>query len=98
MLESHLANHGAISDAGNVLSGKRQECVHDETMRRADADEASRVLAKIKTCQLHDHLQALRWDLGGPQSEPIGIKSIQLRADGSNMVDQAQLLGSVPLR
>lgn len=49
MLESHLANHGAISDAGNVLSGKRQECVHDETMRRADADEASRVLAKIKT-------------------------------------------------
>jgi hypothetical protein len=41
VLESHLANHGAIGDAGNVLCGEGQECVHDETVRRADANEAS---------------------------------------------------------
>ena len=38
VLESHLANHGAIGDAGNVLCGEGQESVHDETMCRADAN------------------------------------------------------------
>ena len=49
VLESHLANHGAASDAGKVLCGECQECVHNETMRRADADETRWELAGMKT-------------------------------------------------
>lgn len=48
MLEGHLANHGAASNAGEVLCGECQECVHDETMRRADADETRWALARMK--------------------------------------------------
>lgn len=39
VLKGHLANHGATSDAGKVLGGECQECVHDETMRGANSDE-----------------------------------------------------------
>lgn len=44
------------------------------------------------------HALILRWNLGCPQGESVGVKSIQLGADGSDMVDQAQLLEGVVLR
>lgn len=41
VLKGHLANHRATGDAGEVLRRECQEGVHDEAMRRADADETS---------------------------------------------------------
>ena len=84
---------------GKVHGGERQQSMQDIVVCRTNLDD-SRTSPVSTMGHVTQSIEgpALRGNLLSPQGEATGIDLYHLVADGCNMVDQSQLIGTQVLR
>ena len=93
----HIPDSRAASQVCEMHGRERQQSMQDIGVGRADPDDSGKGLL-VFYCATSRFPSVSRWDLPGPEREVIGVELLHLLADGSDVVDQSQILDRQELR
>ncbi len=94
----HVPDQRAVGQEGNVHGREGKQRVQDVVIGGTNSDDAAEGVSWLSRARGSMEDGVLRGNLSGPEGETIGVDSAQLMADGSNMMNQPEIVGRQKLR